>query len=596
VDTDFIGCESRLTSLWSFVARKLEKPIDEAKQMTTENPVGAASHVEHPAMDRRVAYHNVRRLQVRIVKAMKDSRWGKVKALQRLLTRSWSGKILAVQRVTENAGKNTPGVDGEIWNTSRKKAQAVYQLQRHGYRPLPLRRVYIPKANGKRRPLGIPTMRDRAMQALYLLVLDPVAETAADPNSYGFRQQRSCADAMRQCFTVLSKANPQWILEGDIRSCFDKISHEWLLRHVPMDRRVLRQWLTAGYMEKNAYYETTDGTPQGGIISPVLANLALDGLERELRKKHSPVCRKGKWSYPCVNFVRYADDFIITGRTKELLAEQIKPLVEQFLRDRGLELSPEKTVITHVSDGFDFLGQNVRKYPNGKLLTQPSKKNLKAFLERVRRLIREARSMTAADLIIALNPKIRGWANYHCHAASKRAFRYVDYAIFQSLWRWAVRRHPKKGKRWIKDKYFARRGSRNWCFFGMQEDDGQPRKLWLYSAFQTPIRRHVKVKSEVNPYDPVWEVYFERREDARMLDQLRGQSFLRYLWREQRGLCLLCDHKITLSTGWRTHYLIPRVQGGSHGVDNRVLLHPACHTLVHRQHLRVSKPRLSSGV
>jgi len=262
----------------------------------------------------------------------------------------------------------------------------------------------------------------------------------------------------------------------------------------------------------------------------------------------------------------------------------------------GLELSPEKTVITHVSDGFDFLGQNVRKYPNGQLLTRPSKKNVKVFLDGIRELIREARSTTTADLIIALNPKIRGWANYHSHAASKRVYQRVDYAIFQSLWRWAVRRHPNKGKRWIKDKYFGQRGNRNWCFFGTQEDDGQPRKLWLYYAFQTPIRRHVKVKSEANPYDPVWETYFERREEVRMLATLRGQSFLRYLWQEQQGICPVCGQKITLLSGWRTHYLTPRVEGGSHGVDNRVLLHPACHGLVHRQHLTVSKPRFSRGV
>lgn len=564
--------------------------------MTTAKPVGAASHEERPALDWRIAHQNVRRLQVRIVKAMKENRWGKVKALQQLLTHSWSGKILAVQRVTENAGRKTPGVDGEIWNTPEKKARAVHQLKRHGYQPQPLRRTYIPKANGKKRPLGIPTMKDRAMQALYLLALDPIAETTGDPNSYGFRQQRCCADALKQCFIVLNKANPQWILEGDIKSCFDKISHEWLLAHVPMDRRVLRQWLTAGYMEKNAYHETADGTPQGGIISPVLANLALDGLERQIREKHAPIRRKGKWDSPCVNFIRYADDFVITGRTKELLEEEVKPLVVQFLRDRGLELSPEKTVITHVTDGFDFLGQSVRKYPNGKLLPRPSKKNLKAFLDGIRAVIHEARSMTAADLIITLNPKIRGWANYHRHAASKSTFRHVDTAIFHSLWRWAMQRHPNKGKRWIKDKYFARRGGRNWCFCGTYEGEGKPQKLWLHSAFQTPIRLYVKVKSEANPYDPAWETYFEQRHDARMWDNLRSRSFLRYLWQEQRGLCLLCNQKITLQTGWRTHYIIPRLQGGSHGTDNRVLLHPACHTLVHRQHLAVSKPRLSRGV
>jgi len=206
--------------------------------------------------------------------------------LQRLLTHSYSGKVLAVRRVTENQGKKTPGVDQEIWDTPEKKIQAVHALKRRGYQPQPLRRVYIPKSDGKTmRPLGIPTMKDRAQQALYLLALDPVVETTADNNSYGFRQQRSCADAVEQCFNALSKPNPQWILEGDIKSCFDRISHDWLLAHVPMDRAILQKWLKSGYMEKHVLHETTDGTPQGGIISPALSNCALDGLERLLKEK-----------------------------------------------------------------------------------------------------------------------------------------------------------------------------------------------------------------------------------------------------------------------------------------------------------------------
>jgi RNA-directed DNA polymerase len=583
-----------------FHTRKLEKPTNEARQMMTAKAVGAVSHgnVEWHAMNWQTVHRNVRRLQARIVQAMKEGRWGKVRVLQRLLTHSHSGRMTAVRRVTENAGKKTSGVDGEIWDTPEKKAMAVNTLRPRGYQPRPLRRVYIPKSNGKMRPLGIPTMKDRGMQALFLLALDPVAETTADPNSYGFRQQRSCADALKQCFNALKNANPQWIFEGDIKSCFDKISHEWLLNHVPMDRTVLRKWLAAGYMEKTVFYETTEGTPQGGIISPALANLALDGLERRLYEHHSPVWRKGSgWYYPCVNFIRYADDFLITGRTQELLEGEIRPLVEQFLKDRGLELSPEKTVITHVTDGFDFLGQNVRRYPNGKLLIKPSKKNVKTFLDGIRGLVRESRSASAADLIEELNPKIRGWANYHRYAASKRVFQHVDYAIFQSLWRWAQRRHPTKGRRWIKDKYFGQRGNRNWWFFGVKEDeDGESQTLWLTIAFHTPIKHYVKVKSEANPYDPEWESYFEHREGVRMLDSLRGRTLLRYLWLEQRGLCSVCTQKITLLTGWRTHYLIPRTKGGADTAENRVLLHPDCHDRVHRQHLAVSKPRLLPGV
>src|SRR5262249_19740291 len=226
------------------------------------------------------------------------------------------------------------------------------------------------------RPLGIPTMEDRAMQALHLLDLDPVAETTADKNSYGFRQQRSCADAIQQAFTVLRPATTEWILEGDIRSCFDKISHDWLLTHVCMDRVILQKWLKAGYMERDVFHETTDGTPQVGIVPQALATCALVGLDQSIKEKNQTETRPKplKEKYPAVNFVRYADDFIITSKSKDLLEGKIKPLIEQFLQDRGLELSPTKTVIPHVEQGFDFLGQNVPRYPNGKLLTQPSKK------------------------------------------------------------------------------------------------------------------------------------------------------------------------------------------------------------------------------
>ena len=256
-----------------------------AETPTTENApdvdaAGASFHevTDWHAIDWESANHHVRRLQARIVKATKEKRWGKVKALQRLLTHSFSGKALAVRRVTENQGKNTPGVDKVTWNTPRKKLNAIYSLRQRDYHPQPLRRVYIPKKNGAKRPLGIPVMKCRAMQALYLLALDPVAETTADPNSYGFRSQRSTADAIEQCFNVLGKrASPQWILEGDIKGCFDAISHEWLLTHIPLEKAILKKWLKAGYMEQHILHPTEAGTPQGGTISPVLANMTLDG-------------------------------------------------------------------------------------------------------------------------------------------------------------------------------------------------------------------------------------------------------------------------------------------------------------------------------
>lgn len=409
--------------------------------MKAEQSAGAASGIppHWREIDWRWVSRDVRRLQVRIVKAVEMGRWGKVRALQRLLATSRSGKLLAVRRVTENQGRKTPGVDGESWDTPEKKMGAVSTLRGRGYRPLPLRRIYIPKSNSKLRPLGIPTMKDRAMQALHLLALDPVAETTADHDSYGFRTKRRCADAMSGCLKALARrGSSPWVLEGDIRGCFDNISHDWLLAHVPMDRVILRKWLKAGYMEKQALHATEQGTPQGGIISPVLANLALDGLGRRLRERYpergkgSENGRKAK-----VHLIRYADDFVITGRTKELLEDEVKPLVESFLRERGLELSAEKTEITHIEAGFDFLGQNVRRYSHGKLWIKPSKKNIHTFLEKVRSHVKKAQAEPAWRLTAELNLMIRGWAMYHRYAKSKRIFSSVDCAIFKALWRWA---------------------------------------------------------------------------------------------------------------------------------------------------------------
>ena len=456
----------------------------------------------------------VRRLQARIVKATQEGRHGRVKALQWLLTHSFYGRALAVRRVTHNRGKNTPGVDGAIWSTPASRYRAIDTLRRRGYQPLPLRRVYIPKANGKLRPLGIPTMKDRAMQALYLLALLPVAETTADPNSYGFRPERSTADAINQCHRVLAqKTSAQWVLEGDIRGCFDNISHAWMLDHIPTDKEVLSKWLKAGFMENQTLFPTEAGTPQGGIISPTLANLTLDGLERLLKETFRRKEIQGKAHNPKVNFVRYADDFIITGGSKELLENEVKPLVERFLFERGLQLSPEKTFITHIEQGFDFLGQNTRRY-GGRLLTTPSRKNMHAFLEKVRGVIHCNRTAKQENLIWLLNPIIRGWANYHRHIVATPAFRKAEMVVWHSLWRWAKRRHPEKSVAWIAERYWHRLGRRRRSFAVLAGPDAQrwrPVVARLVDPTETPIRRYVKVKSDAHPFDPHWRGYFENR-------------------------------------------------------------------------------------
>jgi RNA-directed DNA polymerase len=361
-----------------------------------------------------------------------------------------------------------------------------------------------------------------------------------------------------------------------------------------MDKIILQKWLKSGYMDKHVFYETEAGTPQGGIISPVLANVTLDGLERCLREKYparTATSRKAQ-----VNLIRYADDFVITGRTRERLEEEVRPLVETFLRERGLELSAEKTTLTHIEDGFDFLGQTVRKY-RGKLLIQPSKKNVKTFLANIRKVIKANRQATAFGLIAQLNPKIRGWANYHRHAASKRTFVRVDDALFRCLWQWAKRRHPNKRRRGIADKYFGSTEGRHWRFFGEAADEkGRLRRNWITLASSTPIRRHAKIKGAVNPYDPEWEVYLETRLGIQMGSSLKGRRKLSYLWRQQGGVCPVCQEKITHLTGWHNHHIVYRVNGGAETSENRVLLHPNCHSQVHAKGLSVMKPRPSRGV
>ena len=465
---------------------------------------------------------DVKRLQVRIAKAVREGRWGKVQALQRLLTRSHSGKMLAVKRVTENRGKRTPGVDGKIWSSPTARWNGMMSLRHRGYRAMPLRRVYIPKSNGKKRPLGIPCMRCRAMQALWKLALEPVAETLADPNSYGFRPERSTADAIEQCFITLAKrASPEWILEGDIRGCFDNFSHAWFLEHIPMDEDVLRRWLQAGYIEEGTLFATPAGTPQGGIISPVIANMALDGLEAAVYA--SVGSSKLARSKAQLNVVRYADDFVVTGVSKDVLEFKVLPAVRQFMATRGLELSEEKTRITNIAEGFDFLGQNVRKY-DGKLLIKPAKRSVKALLDKLREIIKGNASVTQETLIQKLNPVIRGWAMYHRHVVAKACFSSIDSHIWQLLWKWAKRRHPMKGARWVKNRYFRVDGHRSWDFATKGPADGSTSGFRLFRAMTISITRHVKIRGLANPFDPVWTTYFARRRIEKRSVKLFGAT------------------------------------------------------------------------
>jgi RNA-directed DNA polymerase len=462
------------------------------------------SSTDWKSIDWKKAVAHVRLLQMRIAKAFREGKRGKVKALQRILTSSFYAKVLAVKRVTSNKGAKTPGIDGIIWSTPTKKMEAAKSLKRRGYKTKPLKRIYIPKKQkGKLRPLSIPVMECRGQQALYLLALEPISETIADKNSYGFRPLRSTADAIEQCFIALSnKASAQYILEGDIHSCFDQISHQWLEENTLMDISVLRKWLNAGYIENEKLYATDLGTPQGGLISPTLLCVTLSGLEKAVKAIST---QKDK-----INICIYADDFIITGATKEILEDKVKPVVESFLSERGLSLSPGKTRITHITEGFDFLGMNVRKY-NGKLIIKPAKSSIKRFLASIRDTVKCNKTCKTENLIKLLNPKIRGWSNYFRHVCSKKSFSYVDHEIFKVIWRWALRRHPNKGKRWVQQKYFRCVKDRNWVFSAKTKDEhSNIVNVDLVEAQKIPIKRHIKVRAAATPYDPAYHNYYDK--------------------------------------------------------------------------------------
>lgn len=460
------------------------------------------------------AYKYVRKLQIRIAKATQQNKTNKVRKLYRILTNSIYAKILSVWKVIHNKGSKTAGVDKVVWNKDMDIFKIASSLKHRGYRPMPLRRIHIPKKNGKLRPLGIPTMKDRAMQALHLLALEPIAETRGDLNSYGFRRNRSCRDALNHVFRCLGqKKSAQWIYEADIKGCFDNISHDWMLKNIPMNRQILRKWLKCGYIEKGKLNPTTAGTPQGGIISPTLMNMVMDGLERIIYKRF-PSWKVGH----CVNFIRYADDFIITASSREIIENEIVPLVTEFLAQRGLSLSEEKTKITHITEGFDFLSQNSRKYPNGKMLQMPSDKAIVEIKHKLREVVFRNLNAKPKEHIQRTNSVLRGWVNYHKHIVSKEIFKEIDLYMWQLTGKWCKRRHPNKAWKWIRHKYFSAAEER--CTFASVTPNKKGDKIKIHKLFRAgkvPIIRHVKVKSSANPFVREHETYFaDRRKDLKI--------------------------------------------------------------------------------
>ena len=460
----------------------------------------------------------VNRLQIRIVKAVQKGKWNLVKRLQYLLVHSFYAKALSVRRVTTNKGKRTAGVDNILWKTAEDKIKAIYEMDIKCYSPLPLKRVYIEKFGKKeKRPLSIPTIKDRAMQALFLLALEPVAETTADKTSFGFRKYRSTHDAMSHIFNLMAKDSaPKWILEGDIKGCFDNISHKYLHENIHMDKTILRKFLKAGFVFEKELFLTDAGTPQGGPISPTLANATLDGMEKVLAQafwvnSKGKIDKKHK-NIGYINLIRYADDFIITAKNKEI-AGKAQEVIKQFLSTRGLILSEEKTTITNIHDGFDFLGWNFRKYKK-KLIIKPSRNSINKVTKAIGSIIRDNKASSQKEVILKLNQTIRGWANYHQPVCSKLTYSKLDNMIWNMLWSWAKRRHPNKSNPWVMKKYWQRVGTRKWVF-----TNGN---ITLINSFDTPVVRHIALKLDKNPFTD--KAYFETRRQSQQ--RRRKAAFL----------------------------------------------------------------------
>ncbi|HEV8712872.1 MAG TPA: reverse transcriptase domain-containing protein [Candidatus Binatia bacterium] len=441
-----------------------------------------------------------------------------------------------------------------------------------GYQPQPLKRIYLSKKNGKQRPLSIPVMEDRARHAVYLQTLEPLAETLADRNSYGFRPQRRCAAAIDQCFKVLSqKDSATWIVEGDIQGFFDHIAFPWIEEHIPMNKRLLAQWLRCGFSDRGTLYPTTAGVPQGSLISPVLSNRVLDGLEQvvcgslRFRRRHN------------LHYVRGADDFIVTANSREVLTDVILPRINAFLAERGVRLSAEKTVLTPISQGFDFLGPTVRKHERhtgkpAKLRITPSQASFQALQAKVRTRCKQAAGATSEQLSDALNPLLRGWANYHRHILGGQSFAQLDSFVWRRLYRWVQRRHPHKTGHWITDRYFPHRKGEAWRF-----TDPTTGKQVIHVQEAVKSQRYVKVKGDANPFDPKWEAYFQDRD--RTLALCASAAFRATLLRQQHGLCPGCWQVIQVEEEVELHHRDGHHQHNQPG--NLVVLHPTCHRQEH---------------
>jgi RNA-directed DNA polymerase len=538
------------------------------------------NNVEWSQINWRKVERYVFKLQKRIFQASRDGNIKLVRKLQRTLTRSYYARLLATRQITQdNSGKKTAGIDG-IKSISPKQRLILAQNLNLKSKPLPARRILIPKPNGEQRPLSIPVMRDRVCQALVKLVLEPEWEAKFEPNSFGFRPGRSSHDAIEAIFNSI-RCKQKFVLDADISKCFDRINHDYLLSKIntsPTLRRAIKAWLKAGWVFEGKREKSDVGTPQGGVISPLLANIALHGMENRITQLANSLKGDKSKNRTSLTFVRYADDFVCLHPNREVI-DRAKAILIDWLDEVGLELSESKTRISSTADGFNFLGFNIRQYQVGKYhsgkstngeslgyktLIKPAQEKVKKHYDKIADIISRHNSSPQKVLISKLNPIIRGWANYYSSGVSKKTYSKLDHLIWQRLKRWCERRHPNKSVTWVLKKYFKSVGDRNWVF-GDKEST-----LLTYS--ETPIIRHIKVKGEKSPYDGelgYWAGRLGRHPEL--------SARVSKLFKKQKNKCNHCGLIFRDGDVWEVDHIIPKSLGGKNWDNNLQLLHRHCH-------------------